>query len=409
MKNIIGKILPFFGMLILAISSVVISCQTVPASEKADKLPIASINAGKMQNGDYVTIRVFDKIRGVVVSDRKDLSHRIELGPDEWEYDPETTKITIRRDLPFQNSSISVEGYLRKPLTFVLGNMNSGAGVMVILDDRLAIEGHDYTINESDKRLVFRENINLPGKKWFIQYDMKNGSASLGNWDPGDIDRLSYFKAEHRKRVLDNWYDRQDTFWFFETSGNPAQKPRLVKRKPLPEEMAAMKALPAPVIKYRGNTPWNELSSELGFNVSLPEKIAIRSLHDSYLLNSRMIEEILIDGKLVRKLHITYLPSAMGEDAPPIDLFLSKEIKNLNGSNQDDLIIDRDVIDLGLPVHKVQAWKMHVTSLEERPEVIQTSTWFWLDDGVSFSIDGCSENKELHRNFIREIISIRRK
>jgi hypothetical protein len=80
-----------------------------------------------------------------------------------------------------------------------------------------------------------------------------------------------------------------------------------------------------------------------------------------------------------------------------------------NGSDRHERIIEEDLVDLGMPIRRIRAWSMFVTSLEEKPEIIQTTSWYWLDDGVSFSINAKSRNEELYRNFIRKVISFRRK
>ncbi len=381
MKNLIKKSIPFLAMFILSIMSVVVSCQSTMPEGGSSQNPVVSINAGKMADGNYTTNWVFESFNSVVISNRNDHSQKVELSSDEWKYDQKTTEIEILRKLPFEDPFIHVEGYAKVPHTFVLGCMAPELHLLVLIDGRLAIEGHDYTFKPSQKRIVFRNNADLRKDQWFIHYDMENGgTASLGNWEPENRDQLSYFLAEKQKRVLENWYETQDTFWFLEESKQPGAKPRLAKRKPLPGELEHMKSQTVPIIKYRGNVSNKELTEEAGFKTELPEKITVGDKVKEYILKNKTIEEYVEKGDPKRIFHFTYSQNVESEAPPFIHVEMSKDISMHHWQSKFQWVIKKNMVQIGdIPVKEILAWSKSGSSLKEKPEVIQTSSWYWKD------------------------------
>jgi hypothetical protein len=269
-------------MFILATGSVVLSCATAPTAKAANRDAKIEVNTGPLQGGKLYTTWVFDRIQSVMIVDVSDRSRKIELAQKEWGYDPATTELTILREIPFKDYFAHIEGSQSLPHAFVLNEIKDETDLLVIISDRLAIKGYDYTFNEKESRLTFRNDVNLKESDWSIQYSTPYGGAMLGEWKPENADRMSYIEAEHRRRWLDSWYDRQTAFWFLddargEWKANPNQPPALIRRAASPKELADMKSAPLNVVKFRTETKDQELSREIGFDARVPRLLSVES------------------------------------------------------------------------------------------------------------------------------------
>ncbi len=406
MKTAVYRVLPFLFILLLSTGSVFLSCVTTPLSHSVGS-DYTYVNTGETEDGRIFSTWVFSGIQSIVIVNIDDRSEKIELSSDEWEYNPETTEITIKKEISFTDYIVHAEGKGVTPDTFILNDIKPESDLLVILDSRLAIEGYDFTRDISGKKLIFRNDVDLKKTDWLIQYSTDTGGSSIGEWKPENQDQMSYIQAEHHKRVLDAWYDRQDTFWFLEYSEKSGNKPFPVKRKATAEELSAFKSLPVSVIKYRTGTPYKDLNLELGFNTSFPDTVFIEDLSEKFVLSGKMIEEYAEDGELKRKLLVFY-DNKTSTDNITVEL-------QLNGSNsyaereKPEWLIEEKRINMGLPVSCSTQWSMLTTELDEMPKVVKTTAWTWSDDSIIYSVTADSSREDLYRLFIMEIIASRQK
>lgn len=411
-KNIL-KALPFLGMFIVATGSVAVSCATAPASGRFPREEKISVNAGPALDGKIRTTWVFDRVQSVILMDENDRSRKIELAPNEWTYIPETTELAISKKVPFANFIARVDGFRTPPETFILDGLTDTESLLVIMSDRLAIDGYDYAFDTGTKRLTFRNDVRLKDSDWSIQYDTNHGGVMLGEWKPASADRMSYLEAEHRTRRLEAWYDRQTDFWFLddtridEWKANRDRPPELVRRAATGEELAKMKAEPVPVIKFRTGAKDAEISRELGFDARVPDKLGEQGFTKIGLL-WKTIEETSRGGNLERKLDVMYVDETKsGLDQYAIDITVEK-----NGAQEKadtEWLIDEKTMDLGLPVHVVRLWGTQTGGLDEKPTVARLSAWSWADGDVHFSATADSANDERTASLIRQFIEARRK
>ena len=400
-------------MFVLVTGSVVVSCTTAPAINKDTSI---SLNAGRSMNGEIYTIWVFNDIQSVIIINLDDRSRKIELTREEWKYDPKTTELRILKKIPFSHYLAGVDGNVVFPHTFVLNDIEEEDALAVILDDRLAIDGYDYSFELETSRLVFRNDVNLKNIIWCISYHTPGGGSMLGEWEADDQDKIDYLMAEHRKRYLDSWYDRQETFWFFKTPAagsdpdRTAQPPELENRRATSEELEQMKSAPVSVWKYRGQTKFTALSKEVGFNVHLPDIINSENPDKKLSIFTKNIEEYAFKGDLVRKMHVSYNTDQEGMDPAVMhEIILSPEPQDRSSEGNKDFLIDEETVNLGLPVQRKREWAMRIHALDEEPEIIRVTSWSWTDGSVYYSVSGDSSDEELYRDFIRQIIISRRK
>ncbi len=406
MKKTVTRVLPFIFVLLLSTGSVFLSCATAPLSHSYGS-DYTYVNTGEREDGRIFTTWVFSEIQSIVIVNIDDRSEKIELSSDDWDYNPETTEITIKKKIYFTDYIVHAEGKGVTPDTFILDDIKPESDLLVVLDNRLAIEGYDFTREISGKKLIFRNDVDLKKTDWLIQYSTDTGGSSIGEWKPENQDQMSYIQAEHQKRVLDAWYDRQDTFWFLEYSEKSGKKPFPVKRKATAEELSAFKSFPVSVIKYRTGTPYKELNRELGFNTSFPDTVFIEDLSEIFVLSGKMIEEYAEDGELKRKLLIFY-----NNKNPTENITIELQLKGKDSYTErekPEWPIDEERINMGLPVNCSRQWSMLTKGLESMPEVVKTTTWTWSDDSVIYSVTADSSRENICRLFIGEIIAVRQK
>jgi hypothetical protein len=407
------KALPFLGMFILATGSVAVSCATAPDSGKFPREEKISVNAGPALDGKIRTTWVFDRIQSVILMDENDHSRKIELSSNEWAYIPETTELAINKKVPFASFIARVDGFRTTPEKFILDGLTDTESLLVIRSDRLAIDGYDYTFDTGTKQLIFRNDVRLKDSDWSIQYDTNHGGVMLGEWKPESDDRMSYLEAEHRKRRLEAWYDRQTAFWFLDNTriaewkANRDRQPELIQRPATAEELAKMKDEPVPVIKFRTGVKDAELSRELGFEARIPDLLGEQGVAKTRPIWKTIVETSR-NGNLERKLDVMYGDETKsGLDQYALDITLEK-----NGTQEKadtEWMIDERTLDLGLPVHVVQLWGTQTSGLDERPTVARLSVWTWSDDDVHFSATADSANDERTASLIRQFIEARQK
>lgn len=390
--------LPFLGMLILAVGSVNISCRTISGARDGTAV---TVNAVRTEADRLATVRVFDDIESVLVTDIDDRSRRRELARETWEYDPRTTEITILEDLPLDDYMIHVTGNPRSPEAFVLVDIAPEPNLLVVIDGRAGIRGYDYTFDASDGHLVFRNGIDLRGTSWLVRYERPIGSTSIGQWDPERDERIAYIEAEHRRRVLDARFYQMDELWFLDGPDGTADPPALVKRRPRPEEIEAIKSHPVAIRKYRSGTSIDELNTELGFDTAVPETITLESLGREYTLDGKTIVEYVGDGSLTRELRLLYRSKHANEPVPVLDLILAADRDRSEREDGFVWVIGQDAVNLGTTVDRIRAWSIYTTNPDAEPEVVNTTSWSWTDGSVFFSLGGRTDDREIYEHFIR--------
>ena len=405
MKKNLLYTLPFFCMFLLATGSVVLSCVTVPNGKEGGSQKLSTVNTVPDETGAIYTTWRMDDIKSVIVINFRDKSKKMELSETEWAYDKDTTRLRINRDIPFPEYVVHIEGINTFPNTFILRDMADRKTLLVALEQRVAIEGYDYTLDDRNGLLTFRDDIDLHDTQWMLQYDTPLGMFSFGEWTDGDW--LSYIEANQRKKYLDTWYDSQDSFYFFEDTpgrkNDPSAPPALVKRPATPEEFHRMKSYPISVLKFRGTVSDRELSKELGFKVSLPENIPGKTPGETIPLSGKIIGEYAGDNRLVKKLHANYLAG----ESEMVELTLSKTNEQLGAyedAEYEKYLISRDTVDLGLPVARIRSWGTQVTGLNDIPRVISITEWKWESGGVYYSMSATSDNDSWYERIIADVI-----
>lgn len=416
MKKEILSILPFLCMFFLATGSVVISCATVPATTAAKRDEKISVNTGITPAGKIYTTWVFDRIQSVMIVDESDRSRKIELTRNEWNYDPSTTELSVLRAIPFKDYFANIEGSPSLPHTFVLNEIKDEADLMVIISDRLAIESYDYIFDAKASRLTFRNDANLKESDWSIHYTTPYGSAMLGDWKPENSDRMSYIEAEHRKRRLDSWYDKQTYFWFLdetrmgEWKSNPEQTPSLIRRAATPKELAEMKSEPVNVVKFRTDAKDPDLAREIGFNARVPEMLGDATTQGTFPLAWRTIEEHTRDGVLERKLDVVYEDgSGKGLSQYIIEITMELTAISMTEHQNTAWLIQEETMELGLPVHVIRRWGLQNSDISAKPTVIKFTTWTWTDGTVRYEANSDSENDSRTAVLLSQFIAARKR
>ena len=407
MENIILKSKVFLGILLLLASGcIIISCATSPGKNPET---FVSLNIGRNSGGEIYTKWVFSDIRKITVTDCSVRSEKDVLSPGDWKYDNATTELTLLDSNYSPDCIITVEGSILLPNTFIFNDIVDDNDFLVIFNNRTCIEGYDYNYIKESKSLIFRDDINLKEDDWFISYSTAEGRGSIGEWKTENMDRLAYFEAEHRKRYLDSWYDRQETFWFLDPEkepGDQGRKPLLVKRKAAPDELIRMKSFPVSVFKYRGGTEDSKLKKELGFNVPLPEIIYTDNPRREFRIFAKTIEEYSSSGVLCKKLHVFYEDgNADFSDSSMITVILSPLSVNYSKKEKAEWIISEQDIDLGRPVRKTGQWAMQTSGIDSSPEIIKLCSWKWTGRSAEFLVEAESSEEEVCESFISKIIS----
>jgi hypothetical protein len=416
MKKTISGILPFLCMFVLATGSVVLSCATAPTAVAVGRDTKISLNTGPLQGGKLYTTWVFERIESVVIVDESDRSRKIELAQKEWSYDPATTELSILRDIPFKDYFAHIEGYQSLPHSFVLNAIKDETDLLVIISDRLAIEGYDYAFNSKESRLTFRNDVNLKESDWSIQYSTPLGGTMIGEWKPENENRMSYIEAEHRRRWLNSWYDRQTAFWFLDDARrsewkvNPAQPPALILRAATPKELADMKSVPLNISKFRTETKDQALSREIGFNARVPSMLSTESPRVEYPLAWKTIEEFSSDGNLVRTLDVVY-EDGSGAGLGQYVVHITMEKVGVGASEQKEIewLIGEETVDLGLPVQVLRQWGMQTSDIDSKPTVVSLTTWTWTEGAIRCQADGDSANDARTAALLRQFIAARLK
>lgn len=415
MKKTLTAILPFLCMFVIATGSVVVSCATAPGTKGAATDAEISINTDIAREGKLRTVWVLESIQSILIVDANDRSRQVELSADEWAYDAETTELTVLKAISFDEYFANVEGTQKLPHAFVLDGIKDQTELMVIMRDRLAIEGYDYDFNAEKNLLTFRDDVTLKDEDWSVQYTGQYGGVMFGEWRPENEDRLSYLMAEHQKRWLDSWYDRQTAFWFLDESRMDEWKadrklpPPLILRAATPKELDVMKSTSSNVMKLHTNAKDKAVSREIGFDSRVPERLVTDSPHAEYPLFWKAIEESSRGGILARTLVVVYEDGTGNGLSQYVVHIRMDKLGPDEHSPQTEWTIDEQTIDLGIPVRVSHWWGTQSTDLNEKPTVIAFTTWSWSDETVRYEASGDSANDERSIILLRQFIAKRMK
>ncbi len=393
--------LPFLATLAFSLGCVVFSCVTPSPFH---------VNTGKDGEGRIRTTQVFSRIDKIVVIDFRDRAKRTEIPAGGWIYDEKTTLLSFARELPYKDPVVHVEGAPLEPATFVVKDFHGDEeSLFVVLGDRLAIQDYDYRFDSRTCRLVFRDGLDPEKEKFFISYDTKVGSSSFGNLDAWKDDRLAYLEAEHRARTLKRWYASREEFWFFEEPRTRGETPRLVKRRPTPEERKAMESCPVAVMKFRFGSGDEKVSREVGFDVGTPKEIPVGKDGTKYVAGGKFIEETSGPSGLRRTVSEFYRNEAVALGAGG-ELIVKMSAGPFADEETEgpELVIQEAEIDLGLPVRKRVVWAQRVRGgLDEKPDVVRLACYEWIDRGARFRLD-VDDGVAGVEDFIAELISFRK-
>lgn len=395
--NRLSKLSIFTYLIFIAVGIISVSCATIPPENKSRTI---MVNTGKDEEGKIYTSWVFDSIDSVSIFASTAKSKEVELGSYEWKYDPSTSELVIRKEIP-DSSIISIKGKNAVPCSFILTKIDTDEKPMVILDNRFAIEGYDYTFDPSNNKLTFRDDMSLKNIDFQVSYHTPIGGASISEIKAKNMDQIAYLETYYRKQYLDSWYDKQDSFWFFEENGEEGKPPLLVKRKATTEELAEMKASSFPVLKFR-NTKFKSISKEVGFNISLPEIVKIESPNMEFNTFGKFISGYSKNNKLVE----TFMAMYRNEGEMLIDVTVFKD--NLEENENPKWIISENTLELlGKEISRTRQWAMSSSgpyNINEKPEIISMTSWEWKSAGAKYLITGKTEEEEIYGKFIREII-----
>jgi len=400
------KTMPLWALfplvLALTLGSVIVSCGTDPyVARSVGKAEPVDLNTGPDLGGRVFTTAVLSSIRSVIVFDSADRSRRVELKEGQWKYDEESTELTFSEPLPFRESIVHVEGMSVRSNAFVLAGLKEGEDVFVVLGDRLAIEGLEYTLE--GRTISFREDIDLEKEKYHISFDAEDGSSCFGNLVLSENDRFAYLEAEHRGRSLKAWYASQSEFWFLAPTARAGDPPDLVKRPPTPEERVRMEGEAPVVLKIRIGVSDRKLSRELGYRVSLPKSVADCDLWSVF------VEEGSLGGRLRTRLSVLYRdPDREESENGYIAILYLENSRPAREPEEPEFPVSEETLDLGAPVLLRRQWGQISSSLEGKPQVALLSDYEWDADGVRHSLSGAASEDVFFEAFIREWISAHR-
>lgn len=408
MKRVIPRTMAFLAVFALVTGSVMVSCVTTQKSDREGRGRMATLNIGRQPDRRQPdrrlhTIETFSEIKSVVVVDERNRSRKLELSEADWKYDGSTTELTILRTIPFQSYIVHVEGRLTAPRTFLLSDMRPDGDLLVIVGDRLGIEGFDYSFDRQTKRLVLRKGLEVDDGDWLVRYSTSRGSRGIGEWKPQSADQMAYLEAAHRRQYVQKRLAEQKTFWTLEPAYSAGAPPRVVNRKPTPEERAAFERFPVSVFKNRANVSDGALTRELGFRVKLPRIVQTSGTLREYSAQRMTIAEAARNGSLVRELDVVY---TMGDDRTGLPLVLGKADAAPLAEEPSQYLIDTSTIDLGVPVRRIRAWLLTVT--DNNAQAVRTSFWSWTSDGVRLTLNVPSSEDENAAELIRALIKARR-
>lgn len=225
----IRTVLPFAAVFALLMLSVITAWKI--HSKPGDVFPV---NTVPDKSGTVYTVRVFESISSVMLIDRDNHARKKKIPDSDYSYDPATTRMTFREPFPFATTVVHVEGKAPQPESFCLYNFaGSTDTLLVLLKDREAMEGYEYTYDDQKHMLTFRSDIHPEhdGNFHIMYADADGAFHGFGNWSR-NTDRLAELQSQ----------------WMQRTTG----------------------MLPI-IMKDRSGIPNRRLAKEAGFSVRLPK------------------------------------------------------------------------------------------------------------------------------------------
>lgn len=412
MASFLKKLAPFLVMLGLLVASIVVSCATLSPAGNAVRI---SMNTGAGADGRVHTAEVFDRIDAVVAIDPADHSRRTALRPGDWRYDSATTEIMLERPCPFRNPVFHVEGWSTGPRRFMLGHGIDDEDLLVIVGDRLAIEGFDYTWNPAAGLLSFRRDLDLAQEKYLISFRTRDGGmSSLGDLDPGS-DRTAYLQARHQAAQWKRLVASGSSFPFLEKVPGGGT-PHVVMRPLTPEERGAWASLPVEVLKFRHGVSDRALGAETGFDVRLPRQVVLPSETARFADDRIIVERMSVDGTVVRRLCASCrFPSGGGDgsgsaafDADLLEVTISASPFPPPDDRELPFRTGVSTVDLGAAVERISCWGIR-TGEAAGAEAVLMDTWRWSVNGVYFEVTDDEAHRERDEAVIRGIIAWRKR
>ncbi|MBI9108691.1 MAG: hypothetical protein JEZ04_18240 [Spirochaetales bacterium] len=166
-----------------------------------------------------------------------------------------------------------------------------------------------------------------------------------------------------------------------------------------------MKSIPVSVWKYRDQENFKSLSKELGFSTTLPDFINIEKSSTELNIFTKTIEEYAFKGNLVRKLHVSYNTDELNRNPDTrFEIILSPDRDDNEFVENSNVLINKETVNLGLPVQRTREWAMRIHALDGEPEIARVTSWSWSDDSVYYSVSGDTSDEDLYQDFIRQII-----
>ena len=167
-----------FFIIIALISTLFLSCKSAPS--------VTFVNTGVDTQGNIFTVCVFSKITNVTMKELESDKMPQDILPDEIQYNPKTTELTINIPQEFsgnkENLVFHVEGVAVFPAEFVLNLYSPEKGKpIVIFEDKVCTEGSEYTFDAQTNTVKFIAEADADKSAYYIVWPTKDGTSSIGN------------------------------------------------------------------------------------------------------------------------------------------------------------------------------------------------------------------------------------
>ena len=383
------KIFILFAALAIAPLMVIVSCVST-AAHADGSLDRISLNTGPDKDGKIFSVQVIDHLESVMILDMTDRGKRTELSPEDWSYDPLTTRLTVTRAIPYVNPVYHLEGSGERPSRFILQNVKKGETPIVFVEKRVAIEGVDYDWDSGKFLLTVRKGLNPNGPGFFVDYLTVDGGGCFGDWgDAENSDRIEYYLAEKRRGDFKAMVDSGAEFPFLEKHGSG--DPSVVMRKPTAQERLDLVSQSSPVIKCR-NKRDAEISKEVGFDARMPGKLRFADSSAFADPGVKMILETAGEGTSALSVMCYYQLSdkVQSQVDDSIPLTLSRESR-AETAQESDFRIESSPMAKAPQVTKSVYWSIRQD--ERGYGVTKTVSYRGISRGVDFEVS-CSTDPE---------------
>jgi len=377
------KLLLLLALAILPPLLVVLSCTTTQGNLASDRV---AVNTGPDRDGRVYTTQVIDLVESVIALDLVDRSLRLELSASDWSYNPQTTELTVHRSVPFKNLAYHLEGQSQKPVRLILGqDWDSTEAPLVLVADRIGVEGFDYSWDGATRGLTFRRDLDLEALTFQVSYrTLSGGSNTYGNHIAGP--NTDYLVAQREWAALKKRIETQAEFPFLEKT--MAGPPRVVLRPATAEEKRQMLGDSPEIVRPQAGKTDQAITTEVGFDARIPDRVVFsdKSFGASGV---RMVVESTVDGGLRRRVltYFSFSDRPQGAEDPGVLLTL------FDGPppplDQEFLI---ETTNLAGGMTRTTAWALEGPQNTVRP----VSTYRGESRGVSFEIT-CAADEDTRK------------